>query len=674
MQLQKVSNWRTVLEREMRTASIEIRGADAIENEAEGETLLGLVRALPESKLGFIYVQSYSVNKANGALDILLGHEAVGFLWIEVKGHRAKEVELVASELETPDLSVPYGRQRKHVCKQVESRMFGVSDYLKKVLPKARPAMNWMIAFPNITDCEWQERGLEFDRNKLLLRDDLQDQRLCLAHLQRLMRPEKTRALIDAETCREIRRFYGHSELLRKEALNRPGVSLIKLGSFLDDLEGAYRAPSRDLLMASQIQVADHPLLVRGLAGSGKTLVLSALCTSYVARVIANFPKSSSFRVLVVCHNHSLIALLNERLRRFWDAFQKGSYPERLINVHTMSETMKATAEQVVGHHVSSNDGPSGQAKEILAAISKAGSAVYSAMYHAVFIDEAQDFSHDELKLLIQLVRTSEKGEKTVVIFYDDAQNINGQARPRWKDLELHINAQRSFAMRQCRRSSRQILELGFNVLTGRFAHDRVTTRTFADVNWLSKERLVIEHKDFTEVRFCYFDGLPPEVQVFGSRAHMFSWIAEEVRMLLEHDQVRPEDICIAFRRDKGYEELKRRLEVLLSPAHIAGIVHSFDDMYKRTHQIRQGHITLTSLGRLKGYEAPIVFLIGLDEFGTDSKSRAAFYVGTTRAKHLLYLCGVWDPMSSHRPPGLIHEVKAAARRLRYVNLQERLA
>jgi superfamily I DNA/RNA helicase len=53
-----------------------------------------------------------------------------------------------------------------------------------------------------------------------------------------------------------------------------------------------------------------------------------------------------------------------------------------------------------------------------------------------------------------------------------------------------------------------------------------------------------------------------------------------------------------------------------------------------------------------KGYDSYVVFLVGIDNFGTDNKGRASFYVGATRAKLQLYLTGI------KRSGALIDEVQ----------------
>src|ERR1035438_706687 len=61
-------------------------------------------------------------------------------------------------------------------------------------------------------------------------------------------------------------------------------------------------------------------------------------------------------------------------------------------------------------------------------------------LYDAIFVDEGQDFEPAEFQLLLGLLKPHEKtGEKTLVIFYDDAQNIFGRQRPNWKQIGIDV-------------------------------------------------------------------------------------------------------------------------------------------------------------------------------------------------------------------------------------------
>jgi superfamily I DNA/RNA helicase len=60
----------------------------------------------------------------------------------------------------------------------------------------------------------------------------------------------------------------------------------------------------------------------------------------------------------------------------------------------------------------------------------------------------------------------------------------------------------------------------------------------------------------------------------------------------------------------------------------------------------------LSTIHGVKGYDAMIVFLVGVDQFEESAEDRAAFYVGATRSKLALYLTGI------QKEYGLLHEAR----------------
>ncbi|MGH9425516.1 MAG: ATP-binding domain-containing protein, partial [Terriglobia bacterium] len=65
------------------------------------------------------------------------------------------------------------------------------------------------------------------------------------------------------------------------------------------------------------------------------------------------------------------------------------------------------------------------------------------------------------------------------------------------------------------------------------------------------------------------------------------------------------------------------------------------NDDDKDQYILQPGKMTISTVSGAKGYDAPIVFIVGADQFGTDTEGRAGFYVAATRATLLLQVSGV---------------------------------
>jgi superfamily I DNA/RNA helicase len=99
----------------------------------------------------------------------------------------------------------------------------------------------------------------------------------------------------------------------------------------------------------------------------------------------------------------------------------------------------------------------------------------------------------------------------------------------------------------------------------------------------------------------------------------------------------------ILFDRESGFENLCDILRTTDAENRIQGFVKPYGNNQadKDRYIFREGHITISTTKGAKGYDAPVVFLVGANNIEIDEKGRASFYVGATRAKLVLYVTGV---------------------------------
>jgi superfamily I DNA/RNA helicase len=284
----------------------------------------------------------------------------------------------------------------------------------------------------------------------------------------------------------------------------------------------------------------------------------------------------------------------------------------------------------------------------MLARLAESDGKLYNALcFDAVFIDEGQDLLPEEFMLLHALCRRDPgTGEKNLVVFYDDAQNLYARPRPSWKEMGVDVQrGDRSRIMRQCFRSPREVVELGFNVLLGKQAPDGQTVRNrlFAEVNWLKRHGLVEEFDSHLRVKFAARASAPPVLAVFDSREKEKEWIARELVRLLYEEDVRPEDMLVLFEYGaefKDLEEIIRRMD-------LRRLVKGFVKPYGANRSDKDGyifkpdHLTISTTKGAKGYDAHVLFLCGADLFKPDDEGRASFYVGATRARLRLCVSGM---------------------------------
>ena len=104
-----------------------------------------------------------------------------------------------------------------------------------------------------------------------------------------------------------------------------------------------------------------------------------------------------------------------------------------------------------------------------------------------------------------------------------------------------------------------------------------------------------------------------------------------------------PSDILVLYKSHRPYKDtLPQRLQAALGPGYQVRLVDGDHEANKRLPLIEDGVLTASTVASAKGYDAPVVFLLGVDSRrGNYTNDRALFYVGATRAKLHLVVTGV---------------------------------
>jgi hypothetical protein len=637
-----------------------------VKNDAEAQLLTAIIKAYGKSPAGFIY---HSPGRARSSIrppDVVLCHPDVGLLVIEAKKHGIDAIE----GIEAGCLLVRYqGYVRpKNVIQQVQDQMFDIKADALKLIRKARelPLMNCMVAFPNIWESEWVKSGYDkaHPSLELLFRDQCHDRSRLKKRIRQVVqdgmkRAGRSRPLTDRHVD-TLYRIFGKSAVINEHRPPRAWVEEETVGGYVDEMMVLDKYLSREQEDLSRMMFEGSPRLVRGVAGSGKTVVLANIVARYLHRRLKSLDSPNlpelNLSIAVTCYNRALVEFLNRKIRAaFREQTVTGEVPANSVLITHFNGLLYALTRKRswpidyirtrVLDQVGANEWASRYRAQIRDFAKENPEHYHAVCFDALFVDEGQDFEPEEFRLMLDLVRPNEiTGEKPILIFYDDAQNLYGRARPVWKDVGINVVGDRSRPMRECFRNTRQIVELAFNVLLGSQApsDQRVQTRTYADVRYLKDRGIVEELGDHVRVRFADREYRVPEIREFPNQEGEYSWIADELVRLIRDQQVRPEDILVVFHQPSSfnYGLLEQKVGTGLPNLQF---VHPFGDHQEDKDRfiLQPGRLTVSTVYGVKGYDAPIVFLAGADRFGVDRRGRAAFYVAATRAKLLLYLTGV---------------------------------
>ena len=367
---------------------------------------------------------------------------------------------------------------------------------------------------------------------------------------------------------------------------------------------------------------AEHRL-IHGVAGSGKTMILG-----FRAMQLA---RELSKPILVLCYNKTLAARLDQLLG------ERGlSEKVQVYNFHRWCMKMLGA------YHV---DAPAQGSKDFFAQLVQRvidgveRGQIPRFHYGAVLIDEGHDFEPDWYKLIVQMI---DPDTNSLLILYDDAQNINGSAHRRkftWKSLGVQAQG-RTTILKLNYRNTLEILSVA---------------RSFAT--------------ELLQARAGEEDGVPliapesagrrgaiPELLRTDSANAEMTMLVSQIRDEQAHGR-RLDDIGVLYRHNWQGEQLRD----VLTSANIACRLAD-DNGGKHALFLVKDAVKLVSMHSSKGLEFPLVIIPGLGHLprASDDESAEArlLYVAMTRATERLLLLHHADSVFSKRIRDSINEVQ----------------
>jgi hypothetical protein len=376
-----------------------------------------------------------------------------------------------------------------------------------------------------------------------------------------------------------------------EDALGASGVQLVEdilcssievrpaLRSVLDDAEQTRLRLTTNQAKILRIIGAHRRAVISGGAGTGKTLIAVEK-----ARQLAEAAQD----VLLLCYNRPLA-----------DALAAGVADQSRITVltfHQLCERRIVAARAVTGKDLlkSAQDAYPGNGNKHLFDVQMPyalalSNEILDEKYDALVVDEAQDFSDDYWFAVEELLRDSENGP--LYIFIDENQALYR------KHANLPVKYEPYHLTANCRNTA-PIHRAGYAYYTGAAVDE-------PDLPGQDVHRVTVE----------------------GDTGQADA-IVGAVRDLLANG-LRPKDITVLLAKRP-----KATLHALLRAHRLpAGIAWSVEEPGP------PNSVFVETVGRFKGLEAPAVILWLGDET-VAAENWEVVYVGTTRAKSILYIVG----------------------------------
>jgi len=661
--------WKDNLERSVGSAKARVIGHGRVEYAQHAVLVTTALAAFGDDPRATFFIEGVAPGSNIPRPDLIILHPEVGVLVIENKGMELGQIHAATAG----NLVLERNGQLKEEdpLHQAEKVMFRLLDFCKERFDISDALFLRTAAFPRIRRDEFERRlkcqmppeTLFIDactdpaafRQQVLTYARIGQQKAGKAHrLSRIAHDQILSILVGSAIFQSPRKSY-----VTETDERLLGVQIQKLELAIKEATQQQRDLDRtDLLGAHR--------LFRGVAGSGKSIMLAmSVAKTLAASATAPaglFGKQPTARVLVVCFNRTLVHYLRSKIedrygRLTWDTPPKDwltvTHFEGLVrDVESGDPRMQTnlTWEQKAE-----------RAKALCAQFDRLpASSADKLQYDAVYVDEAQDLLPAELEFLRRLARRQPDGGQSLVVFYDNAQNIYGVTPPTWGDLGINIVGRTVF-LDLCLRNTRETLAFAFNVLVGSFASEgqKVTTRQFADVAGLKQRGLISENGDRYDIHFSPRTGPQPRVSSYPTRRAEIDGTVAAIETLVKRQRVLPRDILVLHKSHHSFKGLAEGIARVIGSEHQIRQVDAEHFINKNHPLVEDGYLTVSTIASAKGYDAPIVFLLGADELATDTQGRASFYVGATRAKLLLYVSGVMQPVS-----GLLEEILLTSKAL----------
>lgn len=360
--------------------------------------------------------------------------------------------------------------------------------------------------------------------------------------------------------------------------------------------------------------IGDGHRILKGVAGSGKTLVL-ACRAKYLKKIYPDY------KILVVCYNNSLC---NHLRQMFGDDFNEKI---EVLNFHSLVKSVTNTKLFILKNEKQAEY--NSRVGNILIDHLEQNKIDQANLYDAILIDEGQDFAQEWIIGLSKLV----KAETNNILFcYDPAQNIFNRKKPSWRSVGLQVQGKKPVELLKCYRNTKEILDVAKEFLNPQLLDNLQDSDEY--------DRVLDPDTDECQT------GEYPSIYHENDVRNLADLIARKIRQLLKSNMA-ARDIAVLQVKSAEYDifvaALKEKLTAYCPDVELDFIFSSAD---KKALNLQKNSIKIMNVESSKGLEFPHVFFIGLDYMprlgenrDVDSERKLA-YVGMTRAQNKLFILG----------------------------------
>ncbi|WP_066309422.1 nuclease-related domain-containing DEAD/DEAH box helicase [Bacillus sp. FJAT-29814] len=361
-------------------------------------------------------------------------------------------------------------------------------------------------------------------------------------------------------------------------------------------------------------QIGDKNRLIRGVAGSGKTIILASR-----AKMLSK--QNPDWKILILCFNISLANAIQQMINHMLNE------PEDLFDFDPEAREVQNQNIIVRNFHSWLKNDLKINEYQLPGMIEKIErNETILPTYDAILIDEGQDFEADWLRMVSLLINSN---TQSLLLVEDRAQTIYKRKRSYLQDTGLSFQG-RSKVLTINYRNTSQIVKFAWDFFREHSMFKNKVVNRDLEGEIIAPQSTKRKGPDVGILKASNFSN---EIKV----------VARQIKKLHEEKKVPYDDMLILYRVKKTHkfpiiDTIKRTLNESSLPYYWI----TENEVSKRSFRKEDGRIKISTIDSSKGLDFQAVFIVNVDSMPfplEDDKERevSLLYIGMTRAKQ--YLC-----------------------------------
>lgn len=412
------------------------------------------------------------------------------------------------------------------------------------------------------------------------------------------------------------------------------------------------------------LNIIDSPQRIRGLAGSGKTVILAMKAALFHLQ-------NPNSEILYTYYTKALYGQVKYLIEKFYRDFSDNQEPDwdRIHILHgwggkglrgVYSDTCFENQIPSISFYTAKSKQPDNPFEYIFEQLDKND---LKEKYDLTLIDEGQDFN----KFFYRVCRKITKNNR-IVWAYDDFQNIfdidiqdeketfgKNEFGDYYVDFSKTNNILQDIILFKCYRNPRFVLTSAFSLGLGIY-NDKVLQRLENNKHWEDLGFNVLEGESRTGDKMLierpeenspieskdYFSADSIDISVFEGIDEETDYIVNSIINDLRNEELNPDDICVISLDQKNIGTYFSIIEDKLRENDIK-VFNLLNAPNNNTNFIVKDNVTLSTINKAKGNEVGMVYIVGVDAVFNNKDyiiNRNQLFTAITRSKGWVRMTG----------------------------------